>query len=102
MLATIFMESCSWDEWITEDRVLKYTDANLQKQKQLKEMNSKRKPSRASSNANISSLHDGTESRSRKRNRDSSTDKVRIVSFEILNVKRAMRLILLGGRGDTT
>ncbi|KAL7320444.1 Esa1p-associated factor [Mucor circinelloides] len=65
----------TWDEWITEDRVLKYTEANLQKQKQLKELNSKRKPSRP---ASTSALHDSTESRSRKRNRDSSIDKARL------------------------
>jgi mortality factor 4-like protein 1 len=69
-----------WDEWISEERVLKYTETNLQKQKQLKEMNSKRKPSRASSAANTSSLLDSTESRSRKRHRDSSIDKARFVS----------------------
>ncbi|XP_062499587.1 mortality factor 4-like protein 1 [Corticium candelabrum] len=27
----------SWDEWVSEDRVLKYTDTNLQKQKELKQ-----------------------------------------------------------------
>lgn len=88
---------CSWDEWITEDRVLKYTDANLQKQKQLKEANSKRKPSRASSSAASSSLHDNIESRGRKRTRDSSTDKVRTVQYQ-LQVKVCVDLIYyLGG-----
>ncbi|KAG2196903.1 hypothetical protein INT47_005127 [Mucor saturninus] len=68
----------TWDEWVSEDRVLKYTDDNLQKQRQLKEMNSKRKPSRASSTvANAALIHD-TESRSRKRHRDSSIDKARL------------------------
>jgi hypothetical protein len=61
---------------------LKYTDENLAKQKQLKEMNSKRKPSRASSTA-ASLVQDSltTESRSRKRHRDSSIDKARLVSL---------------------
>lgn len=26
---------CSWDEWVLEDRVLKYNDANIQKQKEV-------------------------------------------------------------------
>ncbi|KAI8647034.1 MRG-domain-containing protein [Parasitella parasitica] len=65
----------TWDEWITEDRVLKFTESNLQKQKQLKEINSKRKPSRP---ASTSALHDASELRSRKRNRDSSIDKARL------------------------
>ncbi len=26
---------CSWDEWVLEDRVLKYNDANVQKQKEV-------------------------------------------------------------------
>ncbi|KAI8975298.1 chromatin modification-related protein EAF3 [Mycotypha africana] len=67
----------TWDEWITEDRVLKYTEANLQKQRQLKESTTKRKPSRASSST-IPSIHDMGESRSRKRNRDSSQDKIKL------------------------
>ncbi|KAI9473615.1 MAG: MRG-domain-containing protein [Benjaminiella poitrasii] len=71
----------TWDEWITEDRVLKYTDTNLQKQKQLKEIHLRRKPSRASSTTNLtdpaaSSIT--TESRGRKRNRDSSIEKARL------------------------
>lgn len=82
----------SWDEWISEARVLKYTDENLQKQKQLKEMNSKRKPSRASSSTAVaSSLNDNssvTESRSRKRHRDSSIDKARLVG--LYTVKESM------------
>lgn len=69
----------TWDEWISESRVLKYTEENLAKQKQLKEMNSKRKPSRASTATN-STANDttATESRSRKRHRDSSIDKARL------------------------
>lgn len=64
---------------------MKYTDDNLQKQRQLKEMNSKRKPSRASSiAANATLIHD-TESRSRKRHRDSSIDKARLVSSGLYN-----------------
>lgn len=79
LIALVTKDKCySWDEWITEDRVLKYTDANLQKQKQLKELNSKRKPSRP---ANTSALNDAIESRGRKRNRDSSIDKARLVSY---------------------
>ncbi|KAI9010930.1 MRG-domain-containing protein [Phycomyces nitens] len=67
----------TWDEWVPEERVLKYSDANLQKQQQLKETHLKRKPSRASANASTSTHpNDTTESR-RKRNRDSSMDKTR-------------------------
>lgn len=48
-------------------------------------MNSKRKPSRVSSTAaNAASIHD-TESRSRKRHRDSSIDKARLVSCGYVN-----------------
>ncbi|KAI8095232.1 MRG-domain-containing protein [Thamnidium elegans] len=63
----------TWDEWVSEHRVLRYTDDNLQKQKLLKESNSKRKSSRASSMASSSLVNDNTttESRSRKRHRDS-------------------------------
>ncbi|GAA5798082.1 MRG-domain-containing protein [Helicostylum pulchrum] len=70
----------TWDEWVSEHRVLRYTDDNLQKQKQLKESNSKRKSSRASSMASSSVVNDSTttESRSRKRHRDSSIDKARL------------------------
>lgn len=72
----------SWDEWVSEDRVLKYTDDNIQKQRQLKETNSKRKSSRTSSIPN-NSINDNTttESRSRKRHRDSSIDKARQVGL---------------------
>ncbi|KAI8076560.1 MRG-domain-containing protein [Gilbertella persicaria] len=66
-----------WDEWVTEDRVLKYTDANLQKQKQLKESNLKRKSSRASVGASATP-ENASESRSRKRHRDSSIDKAKL------------------------
>ncbi|KAL0085962.1 MRG-domain-containing protein [Phycomyces blakesleeanus] len=67
----------TWDEWVPEERVLKYSDANLQKQQQLKETHLKRKPSRASASTSTSNhLNDTTESR-RKRNRDSSMDKTR-------------------------
>ena len=27
--------TCSWDEWVPESRVLKYNEANVQKQKEL-------------------------------------------------------------------
>lgn len=30
-----FLCPCSWDEWVAESRVLKYNDANVQKQKDL-------------------------------------------------------------------
>ena len=29
----------NWDEWVPENRVLKYNDVNLQKQRELKEQN---------------------------------------------------------------
>ncbi|KAG0168601.1 Esa1p-associated factor [Apophysomyces sp. BC1034] len=63
----------TWDEWVPEDRVLKYTDTNLQKRQQLKEMHSRRKPSRTST-----SYPSESESRGRKRTRDSSTEKTRM------------------------
>ncbi|KAJ7385131.1 Mortality factor 4-like protein 1 [Desmophyllum pertusum] len=36
----------NWDEWVPENRVLKFNDANLQKQKELREQNLKSKKSR--------------------------------------------------------
>jgi hypothetical protein len=33
----VFLCPSSWDEWVAETRILKYTDANLQKQKELKQ-----------------------------------------------------------------
>ncbi|KAF7727523.1 Esa1p-associated factor [Apophysomyces ossiformis] len=63
----------TWDEWVPEDRVLKYTDTNLQKRQQLKEMHSRRKPSRTST-----SYPSESESRGRKRTRDSSAEKTRM------------------------
>ncbi|KAL1926427.1 hypothetical protein VTP01DRAFT_5756 [Rhizomucor pusillus] len=66
----------TWDEWVPDERVLKWNDTNLQKQQQLKEMHSRRKPSRTS--AAHTSTTEGSESRSRKRNRDASTEKSRI------------------------
>ncbi|KAI8883069.1 MRG-domain-containing protein [Backusella circina FSU 941] len=84
----------TWDEWITEDRVLKYTDNNLTKQQQLKEMNTKRKPSRAST-----TLHE-TEARGRKRNHDATTEKTRTEekmrkSDFKLNVPMALKRLLV-------
>ncbi|KAI7867775.1 MRG-domain-containing protein [Spinellus fusiger] len=67
----------TWDEWVPEDRVLKHSDINLQKQQQLKDLHSKRKPSRVSAATSITQQSsDITESR-RKRTRDSSLDKTR-------------------------
>ncbi|KAI8394081.1 MRG-domain-containing protein [Radiomyces spectabilis] len=69
----------TWDEWVPEERVLKFTDTNIQKQQQLKEMHSKRKPSRSSNTSHPgSSAHDAVESRGRKRHRDASTEKSRM------------------------
>ncbi|KAI9319279.1 MRG-domain-containing protein [Dichotomocladium elegans] len=64
----------TWDEWVPEERVLKWNDTNLQKQQQLKDMHGRRKTSRSS----IRTGHDGasitsSESRGRKRHRDQST-----------------------------
>jgi hypothetical protein len=102
-----------WDEWITEDRVLKYTDNNLQKQQQLKEMNTKRKPSRASSttgavSTSAASTPHEAESRGRKRNHDATTEKTKTVN---INDKHFMGkscikwffiiiIIILGGRDE--
>ncbi|PFX21504.1 mortality factor 4-like protein 1 [Stylophora pistillata] len=36
----------NWDEWVPENRVLKFNEANLQKQRELREQNSKSKKSR--------------------------------------------------------
>ncbi|KAI8987085.1 MRG-domain-containing protein [Pilobolus umbonatus] len=66
----------TWDEWVTEDRMMKYNETNLQKQKHIKESNTRRKPSRSS--LSNTSLQEQTESRSRKRYRDSSLDKIRL------------------------
>ena len=30
-----FVCTCSWDEWVVEPRILKWNEANLQKQKEL-------------------------------------------------------------------
>ncbi|PHZ12730.1 MRG-domain-containing protein [Rhizopus microsporus ATCC 52813] len=60
----------TWDEWITEDRVLKYTESNRQKQKQLQEMNARLKTSRAPT-------RESTEPRGRKRYRDSDVERQR-------------------------
>ncbi|KAI9264362.1 MRG-domain-containing protein [Phascolomyces articulosus] len=65
----------TWDEWVSDDRVLKWTEPNLQKQQQLKEMHSRRKPSSRSSSS--ISRQDSSEVRGRTRHRDSSTDKTR-------------------------
>ncbi|KAG2185777.1 hypothetical protein INT43_002214 [Umbelopsis isabellina] len=68
----------TWDEWVPEDRVLKWTETNLQKQAQLKEAHYRKKPARsaASSTPTTEKGHDG-ESRGRKRARDSSLDKAK-------------------------
>ncbi|EIE84713.1 hypothetical protein RO3G_09423 [Rhizopus delemar RA 99-880] len=60
----------SWDEWVTEDRVMKYTESNRQKQRQLQEMNARSKTSR-------SATRDPVEAKSRKRYRDSDIDRQR-------------------------
>jgi hypothetical protein len=69
----------SWDEWVPEDRVLKWTETNLQKQTQLREAHNRKKPARSSTSTSISTdkAHDG-ESRGRKRARDSSLDKAKV------------------------
>jgi len=67
----------TWDEWVPEERVLKWTEANLQKQIQLREAHNKKKPARSTVSSNVSDrAHDG-ESRGRKRARDSSMDKAK-------------------------
>ncbi|CAO3696120.1 unnamed protein product [Umbelopsis ramanniana] len=68
----------TWDEWVPEDRVLKWTETNLQKQAQLKEAHNRKKPVRSSTSTSIATdkAHDG-ESRGRKRARDSSLDKAK-------------------------
>ncbi|KAG2179461.1 hypothetical protein INT44_006307, partial [Umbelopsis vinacea] len=68
----------TWDEWVPEDRVLKWTETNLQKQTQLKEAHNRKKPARSSTSTSITTekSHDG-ESRGRKRARDSSLDKAK-------------------------
>jgi hypothetical protein len=69
----------SWDEWVPEDRVMKWTETNLQKQSQLREAYNKKKPARSTTSASAISdrAHDG-ESRGRKRARDSSMDKAKV------------------------
>ncbi|KAI7859762.1 MRG-domain-containing protein [Circinella umbellata] len=58
----------TWDEWVSDERVLKWTEINLQKQQQLKEMHSRRKPSSRSSST--ISRQDSVEVRGRTRHRD--------------------------------
>ncbi|KAG0749224.1 hypothetical protein G6F57_000226 [Rhizopus arrhizus] len=60
----------TWDEWVTEDRVMKYTESNRQKQRQLQEMNARSKTSR-------NATRDPVEAKSRKRYRDSDIDRQR-------------------------
>ncbi|KAI7882510.1 MRG-domain-containing protein [Lichtheimia hyalospora FSU 10163] len=67
----------TWDELVPDDRLLKWTDSNLQKQQQLRDMHIRRKTPRSSSSRS-STHHDTTaESRGRKRHRDSTADKPR-------------------------
>ncbi|CAO3658645.1 unnamed protein product [Umbelopsis ramanniana] len=61
----------TWDEWVPESRVLKWTDANLEKQKTLRDLHSKKKAEKIAT-----SLERSTEpkSNSRKRSRDTAED----------------------------
>lgn len=90
----------SWDEWVPDERVLKWNDTNLQKQQQLKEMHSRRKPSRTSA-AHTSTTTEGSESRSRKRNRDASTEKSRIVRTNTGQIEdKLWRIFIIKGGGS--
>ncbi|ORZ01080.1 MRG-domain-containing protein [Syncephalastrum racemosum] len=62
----------TWDEWVPEERVLKWNESNLQKQSQLKDAHARRRTPRGSS---ASHAEPSSESRTRKRQRDSSLDK---------------------------
>lgn len=47
---------CRWDEWVPESRALKWTEANLAKQQQLKELHSqKKKPAKPAATATATS-----------------------------------------------
>ncbi|KAI8145902.1 MRG-domain-containing protein [Fennellomyces sp. T-0311] len=74
----------TWDEWVSDERVLKWTDTNLQKQQQLKEMHARRKPSSRSSS---SISRQDSEVRGRTRQRDSSADKARAVGCVFMDTQ---------------
>ncbi|CDH54070.1 mrg-domain-containing protein [Lichtheimia corymbifera JMRC:FSU:9682] len=67
----------TWDELVPDDRLLKWNDANLQKQQQLRDMHIRRKTPRSSSSRGSSTHDTASESRGRKRQRDATTDKPR-------------------------
>lgn len=73
----------SWDEWVDDERILKWSDANLQKQQQLKEMYTRRKPSSRAPSSTTASTSTAEEPRSRKRHRDSISEKARGVEDEL-------------------
>lgn len=74
-----------WDELVPDDRLLKWTDTNLQKQQQLRDMHIRRKTPRSSSSRSSTQQDTTSESRGRKRHRDSTTDKPRTVRLSFLS-----------------
>lgn len=89
-----------WDELVPDDRLLKWTDTNLQKQQQLRDMHIRRKTPRSSSSRSSTQQDTTSESRGRKRHRDSTTDKPRTVrlSFSLSLPLAILRKWLLGRR----
>ncbi|KAL1922826.1 uncharacterized protein VTP21DRAFT_9202 [Calcarisporiella thermophila] len=68
----------SWDEWVHEERVLKWNDENLAKQQQLKELHTRKKsaPKRETTS-------DAGSDRGRKRTRDQTTEDENVKRPEI-------------------
>lgn len=58
----LFSAFFSWDEWVLEDRVLKYNDANIQKQKEVsKQHASTAAKNKKGASANIGNVNDGSD-----------------------------------------
>ncbi|KAG5460973.1 MAG: MRG-domain-containing protein [Olpidium bornovanus] len=65
---------CRWDEWVPESRVLKWTDTNLARQAQLKDVYTDTKRTAAPSKDRAA--HDTGTDRGKKRPRDQSVERV--------------------------
>ncbi|CAG8526646.1 3009_t:CDS:2 [Acaulospora morrowiae] len=82
----------TWDEWVEEPRVLKFNEANLNKQKMIEEtMNKKNKPSVKKT------VQDPNIDKGKKRRRDRSIDKDDLVKRPkiIFNMPEPLRALLV-------
>ncbi|CAG8552981.1 7036_t:CDS:2 [Diversispora eburnea] len=80
----------TWDEWVEETRVLKFNEANLNKQKLIEEtMNKKNKPAVKKTVQETSSVEKG-----KKRRRDRSDDPVKKPKI-IFNMPEPLRALLV-------